>query len=149
MSKKRVEVIVRGVCIREGQVLLCHTKGADNTYLPGGHIDFDESARRALEREIREELGRSSQAGRFLGAVEHTFVQKGKPHCEINVVFALEVDGVTPDRPPASAEDYIEFLWAPVESLKARALEPAPLCDALPRWLTESVAEERWASTYR
>lgn len=147
MSKKRIEIIARGVCVKDGHVLLCHTKGADNTYLPGGHIDFEENARDALEREIREEMKRVSHATRFLGAAEHSFIQKGKRHCEINVVFQLEIDDLTIKSPPDSAEDYIEFIWAPVRALHAHSLEPAPLCDALPAWLAEDAPPERWAST--
>ncbi|MDD4443198.1 MAG: NUDIX domain-containing protein, partial [Kiritimatiellae bacterium] len=57
-----VEVIARGVCVVDGHILLCHGKRSALTYLPGGHIEFRETARQALEREIAEELGRASTA---------------------------------------------------------------------------------------
>ena len=75
MSKK-IEILARGVLVQNGRVLLCHTKGAANTYLPGGHVEFKESARAALCREIKEEMGLDSTAGRFLGAVEHSFADE-------------------------------------------------------------------------
>ena len=62
-----IEVITRGVCVMDNQLLLCFGRKSGIAYLPGGHIDFGETGRQALVREIQEELGRTSQAGRFLG----------------------------------------------------------------------------------
>jgi len=149
MSKhpKHIEVIVRGVLVKENKVLLCHTKKRDNTYLPGGHIDPGESASVALVREIREELGVKATAGRFLGAVEHHFKQDGKPVAEVNFVFEFRVPGWQGCAVPESCEDYIEFRWVPLNRLRAARLEPAPLCRLLPRWLKTKSAVG-WASTY-
>lgn len=139
MSEKQIEIIARGVLCVDGKVLLCHTKGADNTYLPGGHVDYGEGARESLAREITEELGVDAQVGDFLGVVEHQFMQKGEPHCEVNLVFRFECDPLTPATLPPSMEDYIEFCWTPVEQLVAAKLEPAPLCELVPKWLTANV----------
>ena len=131
-----VEVIARGVCVMEGQVLLCHGKNAALTYLPGGHIEFLETARQALVREIKEELGRDdAQAGRFIGCCEHAFMQKGVPHAEINLVFELTIPGLVPGEPVTAAEAWIGFRWHPLNALREARLEPAPLCDALDAWL--------------
>ena len=103
-----IETIARGVAVIGGEVLLCRAKGGKTSYLPGGHIEFGETAREALVREIREELGVESETGRFLGAVENSFMQHGKPHAEINLVFELKFA----DKPEAKAkEDWIEFEW--------------------------------------
>ena len=40
VHKGEIEIMARGVCVLDGALLLCHSAGADNTYLPGGHIDF-------------------------------------------------------------------------------------------------------------
>jgi ADP-ribose pyrophosphatase YjhB (NUDIX family) len=145
---KRVEIIARGVCVINGHVLLCHTKSAENTYLPGGHVEFEESARTALEREINEEMGKDAVARRFLGVCEHTFIQKDKRHCEMNLVFEMDIPGLELAPTPSSLEDYIEFLWVRLENLRAAQLEPAPLCDLLASWLDASFSEERFASTF-
>jgi ADP-ribose pyrophosphatase YjhB (NUDIX family) len=136
MSKRDIEVLARGVCVVEGQVLLCYTRGAENTYLPGGHVDFGERTAEALCREIREEMDLESLAGRFLGVVEHEFDQKGEPHCEINLVFELRIPGLRPDGEPPSVEAHLGFLWVPADpdALRAAHLEPAPLCDLVPAW---------------
>jgi 8-oxo-dGTP diphosphatase len=148
MKRTEIEIIARGVCVKRGRVLLCHTKGADNTYLPGGHVEFGEPAAESLRREIKEELGRGANVGRFLGAVEHAYRRKGKPCCEVNLVFEAGIAGVSPRRVPRSREDYIEFLWAPLDGLAAARLEPGVLCRLLPAWLRRRREMPRWASTY-
>jgi len=130
-----VEVIARGVCVVDGQLLLCHGKKAKLTYLPGGHIEFRETARQALEREIQEEMGRDAEAGRFLGCCEHAFVQKGEPHAEINLVFELHIPGLDPHAPVAAAEDWIGFRWQSLDKLDEANLEPAPLRTLIAQWL--------------
>ena len=108
-----IEVIARGVCAVDGKLLLCKAKGGKTTYLPGGHIEFGETGRQALVREIKEELGLDSTAGAFLGVVENSFIQHGKPHAEINLVYELSLaDGEVRAR-----EDWIEFEWRPLDNL--------------------------------
>ena len=82
-----IETVARGVCIHKGKVLLCRSKGGTTSYLPGGHIEFGETGREALVREVKEELGVGSTTGKFLGVVENTFMQKGQKHAEINLVY--------------------------------------------------------------
>lgn len=62
---------VGGIFIKDNKVLLARVRGYSNTFLPGGHIEFGESAKDALKREIEEELGVSCAVGSFLGVVEH------------------------------------------------------------------------------
>lgn len=138
-DKQHIEILARGVCIVRGQLLLCHSKGAANTYLPGGHVEFREAARTALTREIAEEMGCRAKAGRFLGCVEHAFRQKGQWHAEINLVFELRIPGLTPATPPPTREDWIDFCWVPLARLRPARLEPAVLCRELPRWLKNPV----------
>ena len=76
---------VRAVIVRDNKVLLAHTKGAANTFLPGGHIELGEKAEEALAREIREELGEESRTTSFLGAIENSWVQDGVRQHEINL----------------------------------------------------------------
>ena len=103
-----IEVIARGVCVQDGKILLCRAKGGATTYLPGGHIEFGETGRQALVREVKEELGVDAETGAFLGVVENAFQQHGKPHAEINLVYELKIPVATPAR---ALEDWIEFEW--------------------------------------
>jgi 8-oxo-dGTP pyrophosphatase MutT (NUDIX family) len=115
-----IEVIARGVCVQEGKILLCRAKGGKTTYLPGGHIEFGETGRQALVREIKEELGLDSAAGAFLGVVENSFLQHGKPHAEINLVYELSLaEGLA-----KAQEDWIEFEWRQLDNLDDLLPEP-------------------------
>lgn len=121
-----VETIARGVAVRDGKVLLCRAKGGASTYLPGGHVEFGETAAEALVREVKEELGVESKAGKFLGVVENSFLQHGRPHSEINLVYALEFEpGVALE--PVAQEDWIAFEWREVADLESANLLPTEM----------------------
>ena len=124
-----IENIARGVCIVDGHVLLCRPRNGDYAYLPGGHIEFGEKGADALVREVREELGLESRAGELLGVVECSFVQHGKPHAEISLVYRLELEGVGGAGLPElkSREDWIEFAWWPVARLDDANLLPGEM----------------------
>jgi ADP-ribose pyrophosphatase YjhB (NUDIX family) len=117
-----IETIARGICIQEGHILLCQPAKGGRAYLPGGHIEFGETARQALVREIAEEMGQDSTATRFIAATENSFMQNGEPHCEINLYFALEIPAINPTANPAATESWIAFRWVP--------LTPAALTEA-------------------
>jgi 8-oxo-dGTP pyrophosphatase MutT (NUDIX family) len=108
-----IETIARGVCVKDGRLLLCRAKGGKSTYLPGGHIEFGETGRQALVREIKEELGLKSSTGAFLGVVENSFLQHGKPHAEINLVYELSLA----EDVVRAQEDWIEFEWRQLDDL--------------------------------
>ena len=92
--EKHIETIARGVCVIDGKVLLCFPKDRSYAYLPGGHIEFGETGRVALVREMKEETGLDATAGELLGVVESSFVQKGERHCEINLIYEMKVESL-------------------------------------------------------
>jgi len=117
-----IETIARGVCIVGGKILLCRAKGGKSTYLPGGHIEFGETGRQALVREMKEETGFDATAGKFLGVVENRFLQHGKPHSEINLVYELGL--ADSDVEVRAAEDWIEFEWRSLQDIDSANLLP-------------------------
>ena len=129
-----IETIARGICVKDGHVLVCRNRKVGNLYFPGGHIEFGETGAEALVREVREEMGVESSAREFLGCCEHRFDQHGKPHAEINLVYALEIPSLAPDEAVPSQEDWIAFEWMPVGELAGSAVEPAVLRGRVLDW---------------
>ena len=134
MSEKHIETIARGVCIKDGKVLLCLPKDRSYSYLPGGHIEFGETGREALVREMKEETGLDATAGDLLGVIESSFVQKGEKHCEINLIYEMrvpvpvtsssQVTSSSDELRVESQEDWICFDWIDSDKLDAVNLLP-------------------------
>ena len=127
-TRGEIETIARGVCVKDGKVLLCRGKGAASTYLPGGHIEFGETGAEALVREMKEETGLDSTAGKLLGVVESSFLQHGEKHCEINLVYELSIE----NSDVAAQEDWIGFEWCPLSNLDDANLLPVDIRRLIP-----------------
>ena len=126
MSEKHIETIARGVCILNGKVLLCLPKDRSYSYLPGGHIEFGETGREALVREMKEETGLDATAGDLLGIVESSFVQKGEKHCEINLIYEMKIreEGRGKREAVQALEDWICFDWVECDKIDSVNLLP-------------------------
>ncbi len=126
LSQRSFHYIVRGV-IRDGKhVLLCKQRTGDYTFLPGGHVEFGESATVALLRELHEEIGIEGTIGNFLGAIENGW----DGEFEISLVFEVENHGLTADTPPqpaSEAEAHLEFIWAKADMLAEANILPSVL----------------------
>lgn len=122
-EEKHIETIARGVCVKDGKVLLCYPKDRSYSYLPGGHIEFGETGREALVREMKEETGLDATAGELLGVVESSFIQKGEKHCEINLIYEMKVRGCEGEK-VRSCEDWICFDWVGCDKIGSANLLP-------------------------
>lgn len=45
--------LARAVFINENKILLAQAKGDTNTFLPGGHVEFGESAKETLKEKFK------------------------------------------------------------------------------------------------
>lgn len=136
----------RGVLIRNGKLLVAHAIGQNNTFLPGGHIEFGESAKVTLIREWKEELGIDCTITKFLGVVEHKWMAKGILQCEVDQLFEVNCDALQDDQNPKSQEDHIEFFWLDVEKLDENNLQPFPLRKLLKNYMN-GITDTWWASS--
>lgn len=132
-KEPHTEFIARGLLAHQGRVLLCKNLKHGYFYLPGGHIDFAESARDALAREMVEECGQSVEVGPLLLTSEISFQGPKREHHEINLVFHMEQLGglATPPDQVASIEKHIGFEWVELAQLHETDLRP----DQLKAWL--------------
>lgn len=132
----KIETIARGICVKDGKVLICRGKKAGNLYFPGGHIEFGEHGSEALEREVLEETGLQSKATAFLGVCEHRFIQNGsEDHAEINLVYALEIPDAEAGKAVKAQEDWIAFDWMDAATLAESGVQPAALAKVALEWL--------------
>jgi 8-oxo-dGTP diphosphatase len=142
----KIELLARGVLIRDGHLLLAVSKKKKHLFLPGGHVEFAEPARSALVREIKEETGFIVSVGKLLGVVEHSWKTNKKLHAEINLLFSISSEALDTLHPPVSKEKKISFTWHPLNRLGSINFQPAILRTRLPAWISATVVPG-WAST--
>lgn len=123
----QIELLARAVIVKNDRILIAHSIGASNTFLPGGHVQHGESMKIALVRELDEELGVHAEVDMYLGAVEHTWLDDAGVHHEINHCFSVDLPGLHADSTLESHEPHLEFFWVKLTELKGSNLEPAPL----------------------
>ncbi|MGR5063388.1 NUDIX domain-containing protein [Photobacterium sp. DNB22_13_2] len=118
--------VARGL-IRDGDhILLVRAIGDNMTFLPGGHIEFGESAPVALARELGEEASIEASIGTFVGAVENEWLLDGQPQAEINLIFEVETC-LSYRQLVVSNEPHLEFLWVPCAEIEQWNLFPESL----------------------
>lgn len=131
-ENQNIEIISRAFILVGNKVLLCKQVGEDYCFFPGGHVEFGESAKKALTREIQEELGTSVKNLSFIGAVDHAYADSSnRKHQEINLVFSGRIRKADFQ----SREDHIEFVLKDLKSFAKEKVLPRTLRDAIVEWL--------------
>lgn len=132
-SASGVNLIVRAMVMLQDHILLSTTtennkEFASNLYfLPGGHVDYKESAIDALKRELMEEMNLFTNTAEFIGALECSWNKKGSIYHELNLIFKTEIPNLSLKHPPVSTEPFIKFVWCPVSELSSYTILPQQL----------------------
>ncbi|MFG0305692.1 MAG: NUDIX domain-containing protein [Phycisphaerales bacterium JB040] len=131
MPDPHIELIARGVLVRDARILVCRNIKGGYSYLPGGHVEFGEPAALSLAREVAEETGLRARVGGMLLCSEHTFTSgKGRTHHEVNLVFELlgvQNEAGDDAADVASVEPEIAFDWVELAALHETDLRPGEI----------------------
>ena len=132
-DNNKFEIRVRAVIEKDGKILFCKhkDKSKDYYFLPGGHVEFGESAKDALIRELNEELVISIKNVSFIGGMEDIFTKEnGEKHHDINLFFNVSYDNVV----DKSKEDEIDFVFLSKEEMLKEKIFPLALPEAIIKW---------------
>ncbi len=120
-----IEVIARGVLIKDGYLLVCRPIGKNYCYLPGGHVEFFENIQEALLREWQEELNCICEVGAFLNFFEERFTDLDQQcHHEYTFLYIVSCSALQPKNEVKSNEAHVNFEWVPVKNLHKHPLLP-------------------------
>ena len=124
-----IEVIARAALFRHDRLLVCWNLSGNYGYLPGGHVEPNESAAAALARELIEEARQPIKVGQLLCLHQNRFSTAKRVHHELNLVYAAGLSGPgAKAKVPAitAAEDDLDFRWLSRAELKAADFRPEP-----------------------
>lgn len=137
-----IELIARGLWVERGHLLLCRNVKSGYRFLPGGHVEWGETAASALAREFQEEAGLRVRVGPLRLVAEHAFDRPNRPCHELLLMFHVEhprqragpgrtgrsAAGPTPALPAVqSQESKIAFDWVPLADLPRANLLPSTM----------------------
>ena len=114
---KCIHILGRAVIIDKGHILLAREIGQTHTFLPGGHVEYNEGVKNAIIRELKEEFNGKIIINDFIGAVEHSFDYNGEPYYEINLIFNTTLNNFAFPDIPKSLENHLDFIWQPINKL--------------------------------
>lgn len=138
---KQIRPSTRAVIKYKEEILLLKDTSdlAEGFVLPGGGIEFAESARQALKREIKEEVGIELAIGRFLGCFEQRFLhwKFGLLH-DLSLLFLIEVSAEERSM-ITSQEERWKCAWIEIHELHRINLLPPELKELIPFWLNQDL----------
>lgn len=127
--ENNIQNIVRGICVKDGALLLAYHKKDNYYFLPGGHVEFGEALNAALEREFMEELNSPIKCHGLITVFEHSWDNKGKLQHEINYYFAVELSN--PNDALQSQVEYLSFEWISIDKLSEINFLPSAILSTI------------------
>lgn len=131
-QKQKVNIGVRLIITKENKILLTKSKGSDFFFLPGGGLEYGESIKGAIKRELKEEVGMVVKNCEFVGINETKFIDNDILCHGIDLVFNTIVKMVI----TKSKENHIDFFLKDFKELKNLKILPKPLKQKVIKWLS-------------
>ncbi|WP_240230426.1 NUDIX hydrolase [Devosia lacusdianchii] len=91
---RRFQLRAAGIALRDGRLLVHRATHEDFWTLPGGRVEFGETAAETLQREMVEELGQTVVVQRLLFTCETMFDLGGRHYHEIGFYHLMAVPDV-------------------------------------------------------
>lgn len=124
---------VGGIAVHGGRLLVERNVRNDFCFVPGGRVEYGESAVEALAREAREEFGEDVQIGRLVIAADNLFKLDGIRYQEIGLYFLMQFatgSGILAHDGAFEAEEPgLRYQWLPLDELEDANLQPAFLIE--------------------
>ena len=126
-----------GAVIRKNNQILVHKSlNMNHITLPGGRIQDGEDSIKAVQREIKEEIGEDTSYVKPVGIIENFFKMKGKKYHEILIVHELKFsDEKSYDKKIEPIEEknkeVIEFKWTNINDLDKNNFQPKVLVNII------------------
>ena len=112
-----------GAVIRRGDEVLLVRRARGTAVgqwsIPGGRVEFGESLKAAVAREVEEETGLEVRVGRFLGWAERMGDDPAPYHY---VILDFAAEAVDPTAPPRPGDDADDVAWVPTNSIETYPL---------------------------
>ena len=125
------EFLVRAIIVHDNNILLCkNIKNPNHSYyfLPGGHMEADESPETALEREIREEIGESILAIQKIGEFDNVFTEDTKTYDEHTYVYLTTLKNYEHIH---GLEGHLSFEWIPLDRVMSLDFKPEEIKESM------------------
>ena len=125
---------VGGLLVRDGKVLLQKHREKEEYYIIGGHITSLETAKDALKREFKEELGAEIGVDNLMAVAEMFYPWEETPWHQICFYYkvhlgdekSMPLEGVIHGHDELGGQKFdLDFCWVPVDRLE-KGLELYP-----------------------
>jgi len=129
------EVCIRAIIFHQNKILICLHREKGYYFFPGGHLNFGESVKDALFREVKEELNATVKKYSFIGVIDNIYEEQKQKHHQINLVFHIIVDKIYGKKEiEETKKNHIAFIFFNIKRFKKEKVLPIALQKAILKW---------------
>lgn len=128
----RLNIRSAALIVHNNKVLVHKNKNDNGCRLPGGRVEIGESSKKAVKREIMEELGKKIEITGYAATIENFFEHSNKKFHEIyflyNAEFADEEDKkIEYTMKNMEGKEYLTYEWLDIDKIDNYNLLPVCL----------------------